>query len=176
MLSTFQIGILVVLFVVFLGIPMLTKNLGSTLDSLPIRFAAILVVIAAIGFDRLIAIAVFLIICAIYIQHHSDSVQSVLGSSQAGGSSIEFPVPHAMKSLETGGHTSITYDDMDFMPKGEDQSNHFSSAAAAGASFDEKRVLPTEPLGTRAQNLFPEDQGYAGELMRGNQNGSRAGY
>lgn len=169
-----QIVALLVLFTVFLSIPVLTKSIGATLDTLPMRLAAVIVLLAIIPYDKLIAIGLFLVIAGFYIQRHQDGIQSVLSvGSMRSGSGSGFPVddmqdPAAMRLLHHGGHAAESHDMMDFMPKHTIQDNEFESVE----SINMKHALPTEPLGSKSQNLFGEDMRSAESLQRGNSDGA----
>jgi hypothetical protein len=168
--NTTQIGVLALLFAAFLAVPSLAKSLGRTIDSLPMRFAAVILILAVLPYDRLIALGLFLVIAGLYIQRHHDEVLSVSGTSVK----TEFPVdaiqsPAAMKALHHGGHAAESYDTDDFMPK-NDEDNTFEPLGYN--SINEKHVLPTEQLGSRAQAMFGEDMRNAEALQIGNSNGS----
>ena len=162
-----QIGILAVLFVAFLAVPSIARSL-RTLDTLPMRFAAVILILAVFPYDRLVALGLFLVIAGLYIQRHHDDVLSVTSAT-----SVQFPVdaiqsPAAMKALHQGGHAAESYDTDDFMPKNSED-NTFEPVG----SIDEKHVLPTEPLGSnKAQNIFGEDMRNAESLQHGNRDGS----
>ena len=172
--SSPQVIILGALFVLFLAVPVLTEKLGSALDSLPMRFGAALLILAALPYDKFVALGIFIVVAALYAQHHTNSVKSILGS--AGNKNplsfdMPFKNPPALQGLQKGGHTDISYDEMDFMPKQDDQTDQF---APVGESIDQKHALETEPLGTKAQVLFRSDAAQADYLMRESANGSRA--
>jgi hypothetical protein len=171
--TSVQITILAGLFVVFLAVPMLTQKLGSALDSLPMRIGAALLILAALPYDKFIALGIFIVVAALYAQHHTDSVKSILGP-QGDTNPLKFDMPFqtppAVEGLQKGGHTDVSYDEMDFMPKSDDQTDQF---APVGESIDMKHALETEPLGSKAQRLFPEDAANADYLMRDSANGSR---
>ena len=166
--SPIQIGIIAVLFFVFLGVPSIARNLGKILDTLPMRFASVILILAVLPYDRFISLALFLVIVGIYIQHHHDDVMNVMGDL-SNKSNHSFKMPSAMNALYHGGYADETHDTMDFTPNKNVQDNEFHRSAA---SVDEKHVLQSEYLGTKAQSLFPEDKSHADELMRGNENGS----
>jgi hypothetical protein len=161
--------VLLGLLAMFLITPTITNTLGSYLDTLPMRIAAVVIVLASLAYDKLIALGLFMVISAIYIQQH----QNDLASITIPGNSMSFKDiinPKAMEDLEKGGHADESYDEMDFTSKQEDQENEFH---ASGLSIDEKHVLQNEGLGSRSQNLFPEDVHHADSLMHGNRNGSQ---
>ena len=66
------------LLVVFLFVPQISKAIKANLDTLPMRFAAVFLVLGALSYDMLLGLGVFMIITALYIQHHHDDVLSVL--------------------------------------------------------------------------------------------------
>ena len=171
--NTEQIGVLAVLFLMFLAIPTLVNSIGQTLDTLPVRFAAVILILGVYSYDPLIALGVFLVLSGLYIQRHHDVVMSV--TSNSSGTGARFPVdaiqdPAAMKVLHQGGHASESYDTDDFMPKSDVESNDFEPVGYN--SIDEKHVLPTEQLGSRAQAMFGEEMRNAEALQQGNRNGS----
>lgn len=173
-LTPLQIGIYATLFVIFLGVPMLSQQFGAMLDSIPLRFAAALAILAALTYDKMVALALFIVLCALYVQRHTDSVKSILGP-QGSLNPREFAMPRssegpsAMEGLQKGGYTDSSFDEMDFMPKDDNQSDHFERA---GPSIDEKQALATEPLGSRAEAIFPQAQQGARDLMESNKGGA----
>jgi len=171
--SPIQIVSIVVLFFVFLSVPNVSRRLGSLLDTLPMRFAAVILILAVLPYDRFIALGLFLVIVGIYIQHHTNDLTVALGSknSETGDyrSAVEsIQDPSAMKSLHRGGHADETHDAMDFIPKTSDQDNHFEPVG----SIDEKHVLQTEQLGSKSQSLFGEDLRAAQTMEKENSYGS----
>lgn len=167
--NTTQIVVLAVLFFTFLAIPSLTRSIGHTIDTLPMRFAAVILILAIIPYDRLIALALFLVIAGLYIQRHHDDVMSVTNTKQFPVDKIQNPA--AMKMLHQGGRAQESYDMDDFTSNGvkDIDDNTFESSYG---SIDEKHVLPTEQLGSRAQAMFGEDMRAAEALEQGNRNGS----
>lgn len=172
--SPIQIGSLATLFIVFLAIPSIVKSLGGILDTLPMRFASIILILAILPHDRFIALALFLVVAAIYIQHHHNDVMIVLGPA---GDNNFSGLPAAINSirdadnmrvLQQGGHADEMTDVIDYMPRAATQDNAFSRV---GSSVDEKHVLTTEQLGSKAQSLFADDSEHATLLQRGNSNG-----
>lgn len=173
--SPIQIGALVVLFIAFLCIPGIAKAIGPTIDTLPMRFAAVILVLAILPHDKLIALGLFLVVAGLYIQRHHNDVQSVLEKTADSNGRLRFPVdaiqdPAAMRVLHHGGHADESYDTMDFMPKQSSQDNEFD--ASHSHSIDTKHILPTEPLGSKSQNLFGEDMRHAENMQRGNSDGA----
>ena len=162
-----QIIPLIVLFVGFLAVPSLVKVLGTSLDSLPVRFAAVILVLGSVSYDRYVALGLFMFILAIYVQHHQNEVNRVLRQGSL------FPVndidtPHAMTRLDMGGHADESYDTMDFIPKHGENDNEFSKALD---SIDEKHALVGESHG-KSHGLFADDLHHAEAMERGNMNGS----
>ena len=165
--NTTQIGVLSVLFVTFLYVPTLARSLGHTLDTLPIRLAAVILILASIPYDPLVSLGLFLVITGLYIQLHHDDVLSVTNNKQFPVNAIQDPA--AMKMLHHGGHAQESYETDDFMPNKGVDNNTFESGYG---SIDEKHALPTEPLGSKSQSLFGEDMVNAEALQHGNRNGS----
>jgi len=170
-----QIGALVVLFVAFLCIPVLATSMGSILDTLPMRIAAVILVLAVLPHDKLVALGLFLVVAGLYIQRHHDVILSVLDSVPTSDGRGRFPVdaiqdPEAMRVLHHGGHAAESYDEMDFMPKSGIQDNDFDSQSSS--SMNSKHILPTEPLGSKSQSLFGEDMRNAEDMQRGNSDGA----
>ena len=174
-----QLSVLGVLFFVFLMVPTLATMLGDTLDTFPMRLAGILLILASVSYDKYVAIAVFLVVAALYIQRHQNQLTGVFASQNdkdldpsATQGVMQFAMPkrpHAVQELNPGGQADVDYDTHDFMPK--DRMNEVDSNEVSG--LDEKRALHTEPLGqARAQNLFPMDQREAQAVMNSNRGGS----
>ena len=165
-----MVGTLVVLLVLFLLVPQITPALDSSLDSLPMRFAAVFIILGALSYDRVIALGVFLVITAIYIQHHHNDVLSVLGTANnvAAYSGSDSTYAKTMGKLDHGGHADESYDSSDFTSKTEDQDNEFSKV---DSSIDEKQALLTEPLGSKAADLFPDDSRHVNAMEHGNRHG-----
>jgi hypothetical protein len=158
------------LLVVFLFVPQISKAIKANLDTLPMRFAAVFIVLGALSYDMLLALGVFMIITAVYIQHHHDDVLSVLGSANnmSAFNSNESTYSKTMAKLDHGGHADESYDSSDFSSKTEDQDNDFSKVES---SIDEKHTLLTEPLGSKASALFPDDSRHVNAMEHGNRNG-----
>jgi hypothetical protein len=167
-----EIGGLVLLFASFLFVPQLTDMLKSSLDILPVRLAAILLVLASLSYNKFLALGLFLVVMAIYIQHHHDDVLSVLGSSnmaafdQVGNAGSK--ISSALNKLDHGGSADESYDSSDFTSKAEDQDNEFKHTEN---SIDEKHALLTEPLGSRSASLFPDDSTHVNAMEQGNKDG-----
>jgi hypothetical protein len=133
----------------------------------------VILILGALSYDRFIALALFLVVSALYIQHHQDDLNLVLGYGNDNTRDSMAYVnakdsPQAMQSLYQGGHADETTDTMDFVPKTEDQDNEFSRA---GNSMDEKHVLNSEPIGSKSQNLFAEDSRHVRQMEYENRNG-----
>jgi len=163
-----QLILLIGLLIIFISTQTITDRLGSLLDTLPMRIAAVLIVLATLAFDKLVAIGVFMVIAAIYIQHH----QNDLGIVSLFNNKISFnevKSPGLMDHLEQGGHADETHDEMDFTSKYEDQNDDFHPS---DSSIDEKHAFQTEALGSKAQSMFPDDSQNAESLMRANNRGT----
>jgi len=167
-----MIGILILLFAGFLLINEITKHLNSRLDSIPVRLAAVIITLAALSYNKLVGLAAFMFIMGLYIHHHHNEVSNVMGTINnmqaynAAGSNAKYT--HATNKLEQGGSADETYETSDFSSKQEDQDNEFKQA---DTSIDEKHALITEPLGSRAQGLFPDDSKHVDAMEHGNKNG-----
>ena len=171
--TTLQIAALVILFIGFLCVPAIAKAVGPTLDSLPMRFAAVILILAVLPYDKLVALGLFLFIGALYVERHHDTLLSVLDKVSTSDGSLRFPVDaiqdaEAMKVLHQGGHAAESHDTMDFMPKQSAQDNEFESVG----SIDTKHALATEPLGSKSQSLFQEEMRNAKAMQRGNSDGA----
>jgi len=168
-----EIGGLVLLFASFLFVPQLTTMLKSSIDTLPMRFVAIILILASISYNKFLALGLFLVISAIYIQDHSNEVLSILGSSnnltafeEVGNAGSRHS--SALNKLDQGGSADETYDSSDFTSKTEDQDNEFKNP---DYSIDEKHALITEPLGSRSASLFPDDSKHVNAMEQGNKDG-----
>jgi len=174
-----QLSVLGVLFFVFLMVPTIANSLGDTLDTLPMRLAGVLLILASVSYDKYVAIAVFLVVAALYIQRHQNQLTGVFASDNdkeldpsATQGIMQYAMPrrpHAVQQLNPGGQADVDYDYQDFMPK--DRTNEVDLYDIGG--LDEKRALITEPLGqAKAQDLFPMDQREAQAVMNSNRGGS----
>jgi len=161
---------LLLLFVSFLFISQITGILKENLDSLPMRFAAVLLILGSLSYNKILALGVFLVVVAIYIQHHHDDVASVLGTANniAAYNSTNTNNSPAINKLDHGGSADESYDSSDFTSKTEDQDNEFKTT---GSSIDEKHALTTEQLGSKSQSLFPDDSKHVDAMEHGNRNG-----
>ena len=168
-----EIGGLVLLFASFLFVPQLTDMLKSSLDTLPVRIAAIILILGVLSYNKFLALGIFLVVMAVYIQHHHDDVLSVLGSvnnmsSYEQGGSAGAKYSATMNKLDHGGVSDESYDSSDFTSKAEDQDNEFKHP---DHSIDEKHALLTEPLGSRSSALFPDDSKHVNAMEQGNKDG-----
>ncbi len=167
-----EIGGLVLLFASFLFVPQLTTMLKSSIDTLPMRFVAIILILASLSYNKFLALGLFLVISAIYIQHHNDDVLNVLGSAnnmgafQAGNAGSKYT--GAMNKLDHGGASDESYDTSDFTSKTEDQDNEFKHP---DHSIDEKHALISDSLGSRSASLFPDDSKHVNAMEQGNKDG-----
>jgi len=166
-LDPVQGGLVVGLFLLFLSCETIAEWLGSYLDTLPVRLAFCLIILAMVPVDKFAAIGVLLVVAAIYIRHHQDDLNGLSLRKEVAPKEVKSP--KAMLELEQGGHADESYDEMDFTSKENDQTDEFERV---GTSIDEKHALNSEGLGSKSQSLFPEDSTKAAELMRGNQDGS----
>lgn len=162
-----QAGVLLGLFLLFLSCERIAEWLGSYLDTLPVRLAFCILLLAMVPVDKFAAIGVLLVVAGIYIRHHQNDLDGLSLSTEVAPKAVKSP--KAMLDLDQGGHADESYDEMDFTSKENDQTDEFEKV---GTSIDEKHALNTEGLGSKSQSLFPEDSTKAAELMRGNQDGS----
>ena len=167
---TGEIGPLIILFICFLFVPQITATMKSSLDTLPMRLAAVILILGSVSYDKYLALGVFLVISAVYIQHHHEDVLGVLGTNNNGKFSqlSDEIYNNTMQRLDHGGHADESYDIGDFTSKAEDQDNEFKPV---DSSIDEKHALNTEPLGSRSQSLFPDDSKHVNAMEHGNRNG-----
>ena len=142
----------------------------SSLDTLPMRLAAVILILGSVSYDKYLALGVFLVISAVYIQHHHEDVLGVLGTKNNGefAQLSDEKYNNAMQRLDHGGHADESYDIGDFTSKAEDQDNEFKPV---DSSINEKHALNTEPLGSRSQSLFPDDSKHVNAMEHGNKNG-----
>lgn len=162
-----QAGLLLGLFLLFLSCETIAEWLGSYLNTLPVRLAFCILILAMVSVDRFVAIGVLIVVAAIYIRHHQDDLDGLNLSKEVAPRQIKSP--KAMLELDQGGQADESYDEMDFTSKENDQTDEFERV---GSSIDEKQALNSEGLGSKSQSLFPEDSTKAAELMRGNEDGS----
>jgi len=167
---TGEIGPLIILFICFLFVPQITATMKSSLDTLPMRLAAVIFILGSVSYDKYLALGVFLVISAVYIQHHHEDVLGVLGTRNNGGFGelSDEKYNNTMQRLDHGGSADESYDIGDFTSKAEDQDNEFKPV---DSSIDEKHALNTEPLGSRSQSLFPDDSKHVNAMEHGNRNG-----
>lgn len=168
---TGDIFALILLFICFLLVPQITATLKGSLDTLPMRLATVFILLAIISYDRYLALGTFLVVTAVYIQHHHEDILGVLGTkNNMGGFGPLNNEKHnsTMQRLEHGGHADESYDTGDFTSKAEDQDNEFKPV---DSSIDEKHALNSEPLGSRSQSLFPDDSKHMNAMEHGNKNG-----
>jgi hypothetical protein len=166
-----KIGVLLALFIAFLSISHIEDSLGGILDTLPMRLAALMAILAVIPFDGYIALAVFMVIVGIYIHHHQEDLRDVTDSNYPQLLDVyngNIKSPAIIQKLEKGGHADEIIDTMEFVSRHEDQDNAFNPV---GHSQDEKHALLTEPLGERAHSLFPEDMKNMSSMEEGNRSG-----
>ena len=165
-----KIGVLGLLFVAFLFVPRLSTALGHSLDSLPMRLAAVIAILASVTYDKYVSLGLFLVITATYIKHHQYDLMGLSTPGTGVDASInpyEIPIPGV--HVKHGGHADETHEVADFTPQKEDQDDEFTKV---GESIDNKQVLVSETLGSRAQSIFNEDMKHAEALAMGNRNGA----
>lgn len=165
-----KIGVLGLLFVAFLFVPRLSTALGHSLDSLPMRLAAVIVILASVAYDKYVSLGLFLVITATYIKHHQHDLMGLSTTASNINASVdpyEIPIPRV--HVKHGGYADETHEVADFTPQKEDQDDEFTKV---GESIDHKQVLVSETLGSRAQSIFNDDMKHAEALAMGNRNGA----
>ncbi len=160
---------LIVLFLVFMFVPKITDYLGRSLDTLPIRLAAVILVLASVSYDKFIGLGVFLVVVAVYIMHDQNDLIGITSRGEMVESADPYSIPKMTVDLEDGGHADESYETSDFTPQKEDSDNDFSPV---GQSQDEKHVLVSETLGSRASAMFNSDMKHAEAMAMANRNGS----
>jgi hypothetical protein len=160
---------LLFLFVAFMFVPKITNSLGRILDTLPIRLAAAILVLASISYDKFIGLGVFLVVVAVYIMHHQNDLIGITSRGELVAAANPYSIPKMTVDLEDGGHADETYETSDFTPQKEDHDNEFSPV---GHSQDEKNVLVSETLGSKAAIMFDSDMKHAEAMAMANRNGS----
>jgi hypothetical protein len=89
--------------------------------------------------------------------------------SEVNGTVNPYEIPRRPVNVNYGGHADETHEVADFTPQKEDQDDEFTKV---GESIDNKQVLVSETLGSRAQSMFNEDMKQAEALAMGNRNGA----
>ena len=166
-----KIGVLGLLFVAFLFVPRLSLALGHSLDSLPMRLAAVIAILASVSYDKYVSLGLFLVITATYIKHHQHDLMglSPIGDIKVSANANPYEIPNPGVHVRHGGHADETHEIADYTPQKEDQDDEFTKV---GHSIDEKHVLVSETLGSRAQSIFNDDMKHAEALAMGNRNGA----
>ena len=171
-LDPIEIGGVVLLGATFLLVPQITIMLKSSLDTLPMRLAAVLIILGSISYNKYLALGIFLVIMAIYVDHHHGDVLSIIGSANMSAfdpsSNVGAKISNVMNNLDLWGSSDEMYDSSDFTSKAEDQDNEFKHP---DHSIDEKHALITEPLGSRSASLFPDDSKHVNAMEQGNKDG-----
>ena len=166
--GTQQLGALAALLLAFMLVPQISELLGRSLDTVPFRIAAVLLILVAVGYDKFVALGAFLVIVAIYIQHHQNDLLGLDTPGQLSALENPYQIPLVKSAIQHGGHADEIHEPVDYMPKSDANSNRFKPV---DASQDEKHTLESEVLGSRAQSLFREDAQHAAELEHGNRDG-----
>jgi len=166
-----KIGVLGLLFVAFLFVPRLSTALGHSLDSLPMRLAAFIIILASVAYDKYVSLGLFLVITATYIKHHHYDLMGLSSPDniEPGASVNPYEIPIKKVNVNDGGYADESYETADFTPQKEDQDDEFTKV---GESIDNKQVLVSETLGSRAQSIFNDDMKHAEALAMGNRNGA----
>jgi hypothetical protein len=164
-----KIGVLGLLFVAFLFVPRLSAALGHTLDTLPMRLAAVIIILASVSYDKYVSLGLFLVITATYIKHHQHDLMGLSTTGDIEATMNPYEIPRRPVNVRHGGHADEINEIADFTPQKEDQDDEFTRV---GESIDHKHVLVSETLGSRAQSIFNEDMKHAEALAMGNRNGA----
>ena len=164
-----KIGVLALLFAAFLFVPRLSAALGHSLDTLPVRLAAVIIILASVSYDKYVSLGLFLVITATYIKHHQHDLMSLATTGDIEVKANPYEIPNPGVHVKHGGYADETNEVADFTPQKEDQDDEFTRV---GESIDNKHVLVSETLGSRAQSIFNEDMKHAEALAMGNRNGA----
>ena len=164
-----QLGTLALLFVIFLNIVSISNLLGHSLDTLPMRIAAMLIILASVTYDKFVAIGVFMVVCGIFVQHHQNDLANLATPGRDTNTMNPYEIPKAKVNVREGGHSDVHYEESDYTPQKEDQTDEF---VGVGHSQDEKQVLVTETLGSRSQSIFDEDMRNAEAMAMRNRDGT----
>ena len=163
-----KIGVLGLLFVAFLFVPRLSSALGHSLDSLPMRLAAVIIILASVSYDKYVSLGLFLVITATYIKHHLYDLMGLAPTGDIDVKTNPYAIPSSPVHVSDGGYTDESYETADYTPQKEDQNDEFTKV---GESIDNKHVLVSENLGSKAQSIFNDDMKQAEALAMGNRNG-----
>jgi len=109
-----------------------------------------------------------MIVTGIYVQHHQNDLSNLAIPGRDLNEMNPYEIPAAKINVKGGGHSDVHYEEPDYTPQKEDQTNEFS---AVSHSQDEKQVLVSETLGSRSQNIFNEDMRQAEAMAMRNRNG-----
>lgn len=130
---------------VFFLIPYLPKGLLRITDTLLVRFALLVVVIAAVGLHPLVGILTFLVVANLFIQRNNVKIQTLTtaisnesSESPAVDSIVSPSTAPAQPPFQTPSEKSVP-----FMPQEDSGENAFHAVAE---SLNEKQVLPTESV------------------------------
>ena len=161
-------GILIFLLITFLIIPQITGL--EYIDTLPIRLASVILILASIYYNKYVALGVIMVISGIYIHHHHEDIMKISGSNYNMNSNnyLSGAGQNTLGKLEQGGYASETIDVDDFISKTEDQNNDFTPV---DSSINEKYRLVSEQLTSKSQALFPDDSRNAVTMENTNRNG-----
>jgi hypothetical protein len=118
------------------------------------RLAALLALLASLTYDPYVSLGVFMVVTAVYAQHHQFDLLGIRGLGDLHALSNVFKTPEATVNLNHGGHSDEVHEPVDFMPSTKVQDN---SASKVAPSINEKEVLVSEPLGSKAEDIFSEE-------------------
>ena len=90
-----KIGVLALLFAAFLFVPRLSAALGHSLDTLPVRLAAVIIILASVSYDKYVSLGLFLVITATYIKHHQHDLMSLATTGDIEVKANPYEIPRA---------------------------------------------------------------------------------
>ena len=94
-----QMAALIGLLIGFLFVGHISDAIGHTLDTLPVRFAALFLILGSIYLDKYLSLAVFLLILAVYIQHHQNDISGLSAAAKKRGALNPYEIPEATVRL-----------------------------------------------------------------------------
>jgi hypothetical protein len=137
----------------FLLIPAIADYLGRSLDNLPTRIGVISILLASVYYDPYVSLALFMVLCSLYVRHHRNDLMGISGIGNLNLLAKSFETSSATTNLNMGGESEDIMEPVDFMPGKQVQDN---AVTKPETSIDEKQVLVSEPLGSKAEALFSE--------------------
>lgn len=148
-----KVMLIIFLGISFLSIPAIADFFGRSLDNLPIRIGVISILLASVYYDPYVSLALFMVLCSLYVRHHRNDLMGISGIGHLNLLAKSFENPATISNLNMGGESEDIMEPADFMPGKQVQDN---SVTKPETSIDEKQVLVSEPLGSKAEALFSE--------------------